>query len=159
MSGVDQPRARVNREAAAPEAGRVILRVAVGSTVLFGVVSLLAAVWPGTFAPVAVPVALLLFALGCAAFAWAYAVAVGRSRHDAVSLGGMFFLSEGAAPAPVARTLRTVLAVQVTVAVAAAAARPYTALAFGVLAPTSAVGLMALWAARHGRFPPRDPPA
>lgn len=156
MSEVDQPGTRANREAGAPGGGAAIVRLAVVSTVLFGVAAVLAAVWPAAFAPVAVPIALVLFAMGCAAFAWAYVVAIGRSRHDVVSLTGMFFLGEGAAPPTVARTLRTVLAVQVVVALAAATARPYTALAFGVLAPTSAVGLMALWAARHGRFPPRD---
>jgi hypothetical protein len=37
--------------------------------------------------------------------------------------------------------------------VTAAAARPFTALAFSVLVPMLGVGLLALWAARHGRFP------
>jgi hypothetical protein len=47
--------------------------------------------------------------------------------------------------------------VQVVVAVAVASVRPFTALAFSVLVPMLGLGLMALWAARHGRFPPKPP--
>jgi hypothetical protein len=52
----------------------------------------------------------------------------------------------------------SLLAAQVVVAVATAAARPFTTLAFGVLVPVFGVGLNGLWAARHGRFPPRPVP-
>jgi hypothetical protein len=45
----------------------------------------------------------------------------------------------------------------VVVAVTAAALRPFTALAFSVLVPMLGLGLMALWAARHGRFPVKPP--
>jgi hypothetical protein len=34
--------------------------------------------------------------------------------------------------------------------------RPYSMLAFGVLAPTLVIGLLALWGAKHGKFPSRD---
>ena len=37
----------------------------------------------------------------------------------------------------------------------AAAVRPFTVLAFCVLAPVWGLGLITLWSARHGRFPPR----
>ena len=37
--------------------------------------------------------------------------------------------------------------------VAAASIRPFTAVAFGILAPMLGLGLMGLWGARHGRFP------
>ncbi|MGH9110757.1 MAG: hypothetical protein ACRDZN_00390 [Acidimicrobiales bacterium] len=134
-----------------------LCRVAVWSTGLFVVVSLLAAAFPGTLLPVSVPVDLVLFAVGCGAFVWAYVLAIGRSRYEVLTLGGVFFLGDGAAPPDVTRLLRGVLVVQVVVAVAVAAARPFTALAFSVLAPVLGLGLMALWGARYGRFPAKEP--
>lgn len=135
--------------------GRLLVRFALWSTALFSVTAVLAAVWPDPFVPVAVPVALVLFALGCGAFVWAYAGAVVRSREEEVDMAGVFFLAGGSAPTEVARVLRGALAVQVVVALVTAAVRPYTALAFGVLVPTLGLGLMAVWGARYGRFPRR----
>jgi hypothetical protein len=143
-------------DGARPGAGSdLICRVAVWATGAFVVVSVLAAAWPDTFLPLSVPVDLLLFAAGCGAFLWAYALAIGRSRYETVTMAGLFFLSEGVAPPDVVRLLRGALAVQVVVAVAAASVRPFTALAFSVLVPMLGLGLMALWAGRHGRFPSR----
>jgi hypothetical protein len=145
---------------AGPGTGRdLICRVAVRATGVFVVASALAAAWPDTFLPLSVPVDLALFAAGCGAFLWAYALAIGRSRHEAITMGGLFFLGEGVAPPAVTRLLRGALGVQVAVAVTAAALRPFTALAFSVLVPMLGLGLMALWAARHGHFPakPSEP--
>lgn len=136
-----------------------ICRVAVWSTAIFVVVSALAAAWPDTLMPVSVPIDLVLFAAGCAVFLWAYVVAIGRSRYDTLTMGGVFLLADDAAPPDIVRVLRGTLAVQVVVAVAAAAVRPFTALAFSVLVPTLGLGVMALWAARHGRFPSRPTPS
>ena len=52
--------------------------------------------------------------------------------------------------------MRRALAAAVVAAGAAAAVRPYTAVAFTVLAPMFGLGMMALWGARHGRFPERQ---
>jgi hypothetical protein len=134
-----------------------LCRGAVWSTGLFVVVSLLAAALPDTFMPVSVPVDLVLFAVGCGAFVWAYGLAIGRSRYEVLTMGGVFFLGDCVAPPEVTRLLRLTLAVQVVVAVAVAAARPFTALAFSVLVPVLGLGLMALWGARHGRFPAKEP--
>lgn len=106
----------------------------------------------GTFAAV---VSGVLFAVGVALFLWGYASGVVRSKDEQVTLGGLFFLS-GTAPAVVRFRLRLALAVQVVLAVAAASIRPYTAVAFAVLAPMLGLGVMAAWAARHGTFSPRD---
>jgi hypothetical protein len=38
------------------------------------------------------------------------------------------------------------------------AVRPFSSLAFGVLVPVSGLGLMGLWGARYGTFPPRGGP-
>ncbi|HKE76183.1 MAG TPA: hypothetical protein VKB57_21380 [Acidimicrobiales bacterium] len=128
------------------------------ATIVFAVVAVAAAVAPDPLEFVAVPVFLALFVLGCGAFLWAYAAAISRSRYDEVSVGGAFFLAGDVAPPAVARMFRILLAVQVVVAVAAAAVRPFTALAFAVLVPVVGLGLMALWGAYHGRFPPRGAP-
>jgi hypothetical protein len=137
-------------------AGAGIVRLDVWLTAVFTVVSVAAAIVPDPLQYVAVPLDLALFVVGCATFLWAYAVAIGRSRYDALTMGGVFFLGDKVAPAPVARTLRVALGVQVVVAVGVAAARPFTALAFGVLVPMLGLGLMALWGARHGRFPAKE---
>jgi hypothetical protein len=136
-------------------AGEAVLRLDVWATMAFAVVSLAAAAVPDVFQYVSVPLDLVLFAAGCAAFLWAYAVAVGRSRYEALTMGGVFFPGARVAPARVVRTLRLALAAQVVVAVTVASVRPFTVLAFAVLAPMLGVGLMALWGARHGRFPPK----
>jgi hypothetical protein len=137
-----------------PDAGgEAIVRGDVWATGAFAAVSLAAAAVPDPLAYVAVPLAVVLFVAGSVAFLWAYAVAIGRSRYEVVTMGGVFFLGGGVAPAATARTLRAALAVQVVVGVGVAAARPFTALAAAVLAPMLGLGLMALWGARHGRFP------
>ena len=83
-------------------------------------------------------------------------MAIGRSRTDLIGMGGLFFLA-GSAPRAVQRSLWASLAVEVVVAVATAAARPFTPLAFGVLAPMFGLGVMGLWGAKFGTFPPRPP--
>jgi hypothetical protein len=141
-----------------PGAGRdVICRLATWGTGVFVVASALAAAWPDRFLPLSVPVDLVLFAAGCGAFLWAYALAIGRSRYETITMGGLFFLGDDVAPPDVTRLLRGALGVQVVVAVTAAALRPFTALAFSVLVPMLGLGLMALWAARRGRFPAKPP--
>lgn len=154
-SGSGVPDADADAGGAAGERMIVLDRWA---TIVFAVVAVAAAVAPDPLEFVAVPVFLALFVLGCGAFLWAYAAAISRSRYDEVSVGGAFFLAGDVAPPAVARMFRILLAVQVVVAVAAAAVRPFTALAFAVLVPVVGLGLMALWGAYHGRFPPRGAP-
>ena len=105
----------------------------------------------------AVIVAGALFAAGVATFFWAYAIAVGRSRTDAIGIGGLFFLA-GKDTAPDAghkRHLLASLAAQTAIALATAGARPFTTLAFGVLVPVYGLAMTGLYSARHGRFAPR----
>ena len=101
-----------------------------------------------------VVVSLVALAIGIVCFLWAYAIAIGRSRVDAIGMGGLFFLS-GSAPRSVQKVFLVCLAVQVVVTIVAAAVRPFTPVAFAVLAPMFGLGLNGLWAARHGAFPPR----
>lgn len=97
----------------------------------------------------------VLFAIGVVCFLWGYATGVVRSRDEQVTLGGLFFLS-GTAPKVVRFRLRLAFVVQVAIAVAAASIRPYTAVAFAVLAPMLGLGVMAMWGARYGTFFPKD---
>jgi nitrogen fixation-related uncharacterized protein len=139
-------------------AGEGLVRADAWATLVFAVVSVAAAIAPDPLEYVAVPVDVVLFVAGCSAFLWAYAVAIGRSRYDDLTMAGVFFLSDRVAPARVTRALRLLLAAQVVVGLATAAARPFTAVAFGVLVPMLGLGLMALWGARHGSFPAKPAP-
>jgi hypothetical protein len=138
-----------------PGSRSLIVRVDVWATAAFTVVSVAAAIWPGALVA-ALVVDLGLFVAGSVAFAWAYLRAVGRSREEEIALGGLFFLSGDVAPVQVKWWLWGALAVQVVVAVATAAARPFSGLAFGVLAPMFGLAMLAVWGAAHGRFPSRS---
>jgi len=144
--------------AGAVREGQRILRFDVYATVVFAVVSLLEAVLPEPLVVLSVPLDLVLFVVGCGAFLWAYAVAVGRSRYEVLTMGGVFFPGRDVVPAGAVRVLRLCLLAQVVVAVVAASVRPFTPSAFAVLVPMLGVGLMALYGARYGRFPAKDEP-
>lgn len=118
----------------------------------FFAITAVAAVLTAVARPIAAGIALLLFVAGAAAFLWAFAIAVGRSRTDAIGIGGLYFLAGDTAPAGVRRSMMASLGVQTVVAFATASARPFTSLAFGILVPTFGLGLAGLWGAKHGRF-------
>lgn len=134
----------------APGAG--IVRASLAGTGLFALTAGLAAAVPDADVT-ALVVALALFLGGTAVFAVALVQAAGRSRRDELTMAGLFYLDT--APARVRRLLLGSLAVEVVVALATAAARPNTTLAFGILAPMWGQALAGLWGARHGPFPPR----
>ena len=110
---------------------------------------------PDAFGGLTAVVSGVLFAIGIVAFLWGYANGVVRSREEKITLGGLFFLSH-TAPKVVRFRLRGALIVQIVIATVAASVRPYTAVAFAVLAPMLGLGLLALWGARYGTFFPRD---
>lgn len=134
--------------------GEAIIRASWWGTAAFGAVSA-AAVIVSALRPVALVFDTALFAAGVAAFVWSYAKVLGRSRKEQIGVTGVYLLTDQAAPPRVRRTLLTALGVQVAVGLTAAAIRPYTGLAAGTLAPVYGLGLCGVWAARHGRFPPR----
>ncbi|HZN13021.1 MAG TPA: hypothetical protein VFB78_02035 [Acidimicrobiales bacterium] len=101
-------------------------------------------------------VAMAMFVVGTGVFLAALVIAAGRSRDKEIGMGGLFFL-QGSAPGDVQRHLLGSLAVEVVVAFATAGAKPYTSLAFGILAPVYGLGLAGLWAAKRGEFGPRAP--
>jgi hypothetical protein len=101
-----------------------------------------------------VAVSLVLFAVGLGAFVWAFARAVVRSQEEEIAVASLWFLM-GSAPAVVRNSLLASVGVEVVVGVAAASARPFTPMAFGILVPIYGLGLCGVWAGRHGRFPAR----
>ena len=110
---------------------------------------------PDAFGGLTAVVSGVLFTVGIVAFLWGYANGVVRSREEKITLGGLFFLSH-TAPKVVRFRLRGALVVQIVVATVAASVRPYTAVAFAVLAPMFGLGLLALWGAKYGTFFARD---
>jgi hypothetical protein len=133
-----------------------VVKPAVWSTVAFAVGSAVAVSSNDAAAFVAI-FDLVLFALGCLVFARTFITAAQRSRTEELSVAGIWFLS--GQPDEVRRWLLGCLAVQVAIALGAAALRPYTSVAFGVLVPTFGLALCGLWAVRSGSFPPRRPGA
>ena len=138
------------------EPGRAIVRASWLGTAAFGVTATLGLA-VSVLRGLAFVVALVLFAAGTVAFFAAYARAVSRSRTDQVGIMSLFFLEGPVAPTPVRRNLLLSFVVQIVVAVAVAALRPNTSLAFGVLVPVYGLALAGLWGARHGTFAPRQP--
>lgn len=129
---------------------RIVLASRVG-TAVFVVTAVAAVIDRDTFGLVAVAVDLVLFLVGCVVFLWAFGVAVGRSRTDAIGIGGLYFL-QGSAPKPIQVALLVPFAVQVGVALVAAGLKPFTSLAFGVLVPMFGLAQAGLWGARYGHF-------
>ena len=104
-----------------------------------------------------VVVCTLLLAGGVVASCAAFARAVNRSRAELVDVAGLFLLI-GSAPRRTRRLLWGAVALSTVVGLAGASARPYTSLAFGILAPLWPYGLTILWNATHGAFPDRPQP-
>ena len=134
--------------------GAGVRRATWAGTAAFVVTAVAAVVVPQG-KPLALAVAVVLFAGGCGAFLWAFVVVTARSRTEQIELAQVWFLTGDTTPPHVRRSLLAALAVQAAAGLATAAARPYTSLAAGVLVPMWGLGLCGLWAARHAAFPPR----
>jgi len=133
-----------------PKRGERIIVVTWVANVLFAATALPAALGVSAFDVAAIVVALGLFAISLGVWCWAFAVALARTtRGDDVVVASMF-LVQGPAPRRVRVQLFASLAVCVAVTGVTATAEP-----FGVLVPMLPLGLLGLWGARHGVFPPR----
>jgi len=137
--------------------GAAIVTASWIGTGVYVVTAIIATVFPDGFGVVALTVSLVLFAIGCVVFFWAYLVAVQRSRTDLIGIGGLYFL-QGTAPKIIQFRLLGSLVVEVVVAVVTSSIRLYSALAFGFLVPVFGLAMCGLWAARHGTFEPRPAP-
>ena len=135
-------------------AGLAIVRASWAGTLILVIAAVAALVVPD-LEVVAVAVDLVLFVGGAICFLWGYAIAVGRSRDVEIGIGGLYFL-QGTAPASVQHHLLAALGIEVAAAFATAGLRPFSGLAFGVLAPLWGLGLCGLWGARYGSFGPRQ---
>jgi len=138
--------------------GRRLIQASWTGTALFVVLAVGAAVVPDVLAAPSAVLDLVLFALGFLAFCWSLLRAAGRSREEELSVAGLYFLAGGSAPRSVQRDLLVPLGIQVVVAVATAAVRPFTPLAFGILVPLYGIGLTGVWGAAFGTFGPRRQP-
>lgn len=124
-------------------------------TALFSFTAVLGAVVPAADLP-ALVVSIALFAAGTALFFVAYARAVSRSRIEQVGTMALFFLEGAVAPRRIRRLLLGSFGAEAAVALATAAVRPNTSLAFGILAPVYGLALAGVWGAYHGTFPARQ---
>jgi hypothetical protein len=135
------------------ERGERIIIVSWVADALFAVTAIPAAVGVSAFDAVSIAVALGLFVISLGVWCWAFAVALVRTtRGDDVVVASMF-LMQGPAPKRVRVHLFGALGVCIAVTAATAVAEP-----FGVLVPMLPLGLIGLWGARHGVFPPRRVP-
>ena len=145
-------------------AGDVLVMADIAGTALFAVTATLAAAFFTTFWQwVGAVTALTLFAVGVFAFLWSYYNAVQRSRRDQIGVAELYLLTGPPTPRRVKQRMLGALGAQVVIAVATTFARldgpdgkPGSSLALGFLVPMFGFGLNGLWAAYHGRFPPRD---
>jgi hypothetical protein len=139
--------------AAAVPGGRILRNDALGTGAF--VVATACGVINRRWVPLTATVSALLFMIGAAAMLMAFGRAVGRSRTEAIGMGGLYFLAGDAAPAGLRRPFSVLLAVQVIVGVVGAASRVYTAMAACVLVPVFGIGMSGLWGSRFSVFPPR----
>ena len=115
-----------------------------------------AASWPSVMGRPYALISIGLFVGGCVLFLVGFLGAVGRSRGEEIALGAILTLSGAPRPARVA--LLGWLGVQIAAVVLYASLRPFTTVAFGILAPMFGLGIIFSWAARHLTFPERPAP-
>jgi hypothetical protein len=130
--------------------GRRIVAASWLGNVLFAVTAIPVALGVDALDDPAVIVALALFFASLVVWCWALGLAALRTtRGDDVQVMSLFLL-EGRAPSRVRWLLYGSFGVCLAITVGTAAANP-----FGVLVPMYPLGLVGLWGARHGVYPPR----
>ena len=147
---------RAHGELAAEEQGPAIINLSWVGTAVYAAFAIGGTVVPDWFALPTAAVSGGLFVIGCVVFLWAYAIAVSRSRTDAIGIGGLYFLADSAPRVPRFR-LRVSFAIEIVAAIVSSSIRPFTPMAFGFLVPVFGLGMMGLWGARYGVFEPRVP--
>lgn len=141
-------------DAPVPGPGRVIEACSWVGNGVFLVTAVPAALGVDAVDDAAIAVCLVLFFASLVVWTWALVAAAARTtRGDDVAVTTLF-LMEGRVPRRVRWSLYGSCFVCLVITVATAAANP-----FGVLVPMFPLGLVGLWGARHGTFPPRRPVA
>jgi hypothetical protein len=141
-----------------------LIRVNLVLTAIFAATASFAAASFSTSAQwVGAVTAMVLFAIGVFAFLWSYWNAVQRSRSDEISVTQLYLLMGAAIPAPVRRSMNSLLLIQFAIAIVTTLARPNgpdgnpgSSLAVGFLVPMLGFGLNGLWAAHHAEFDTRS---
>ena len=134
--------------------GRSLLRLAWQSTLLLAVVAAFGLMAPESSHLFVVTASLTMFVLGLFLFVFGLMYGLRRSRVETVTVTGLFLL-QNSAPRSIQRQFAWSTIAQLVVAFTAAALKPYTDIAFVILAPMLPVGSAALWSAQHGFFPER----
>lgn len=119
------------------------------TTAGFVLAEVAALLFGGVALRVFVALSLAMFVVGCVAFLWAFAVGVSRSRYETIAVSTIYGLA-GTETQGARLPLFGSIVVEVIAAVAGAAAKPFTPMAFGVLAPMFALGMTGVWGARYG---------
>ncbi len=135
--------------------GQYLLRLTWQSTVLLAVVAAFGLMAPESSGSLVVIVSSTMFISGLFLLLLGLAHGIKRSRVDTVTVAGLFLLQDSA-PRPVQRLFGWSMVAQLGVAFTAAALKPYSDIAFVILAPMLPIGSAALWSAQHGFFPTRD---
>jgi len=133
-----------------PGDGHRIVVVAWVSDAVFAATAIPVALGVSALKPVALGVALAMFVLGIVVWAWAFLVAIVRNADGDDIVVSSMFLVQGPVPRRVRAQLFWALGLAVAIAVGTG-----TADAFGILMPMLPLGLIGLWGAKHGTFPPR----
>ena len=134
--------------------GKSLLRLAWQSTLLLAVVAAFGLMAPESSRLFVVTASLTMFVLGLFLFVFGLMYGLRRSRVETVTVTGLFLL-QNSAPRSIQRQFAWSTIAQLVVAFTAAALKPYTDIAFVILAPMLPVGSAALWSAQHGFFPER----
>ncbi len=133
--------------------GRSIIVTSWGANAVYALTAIPFALGVDDLEEVAVATALALFGLSLVVWVWAFGVAFARSAHGEDLAVASLFLTVGGTPTEVRWQLFGAFGACLLVTAGTAAADP-----FGVLVPMLPFGLVGLWAARHGVFPPRPAP-
>ena len=137
-----------------PGEGTFLVRIAWQSTFALLVLAVAGVLAPDTFGLVVAVLSIVMFGSGLLFLLLALLGGLRRSRLEEVTVSGLFLLHE-AAPRKIQRLFLWCLVFQLVTGLTAAGLRPYTEIAFAVLAPTVLFGSAALWSAQHGSFAAR----
>ena len=142
--------ADASEQAGPAEPGRAIIGASWAGNVAFAITAVPVALGVDAIDDASIAVALFLFFVSLPVWTWAMITAFARTARGDDVVVTTWFLLEGEVPTRARWLLYGSLGVCLLITVATAAANP-----FGVLVPMYPLGLIGLWGARHGVYPPR----